>query len=229
MEATELRAPSAAAEDYLKAVYSLTSGAQGAAATSDLAARLGVSAGSVSTMVKRLDEAGLVTHAPYRGVELTPAGKRQALRVIRRHRLLEAFLVSSLDIPWDEVHGYAEELEHAASDELVEVIARKLGDPIADPHGDPIPTRDLAIDEGTTTSLAGLEPGERATLVRVSDSDPAMLRYLADEGIEIGDELRMLGRQPFEGPCEIRIGDRDHALGLALAQAMRVQPHGPTA
>lgn len=226
MQATEFRAPSAAAEDYLKAVYSLTRGERGAAATTDLAARLGVSAGSVSMMVKRLDEAGLVVHAPYRGVELTPEGERLALGVIRRHRLLEAFLVSSLDIPWDEVHGYAEELEHAASDELIEVIADKLGDPSADPHGDPIPSRRLEIEERATMSLASLEPGERATLVRVSDSDPAMLRYLTERGIGIGDELEMIGRQPFDGPCEIRIGRRKHALGLALADAIRVRRPG---
>ncbi|HVW47909.1 MAG TPA: metal-dependent transcriptional regulator [Solirubrobacterales bacterium] len=223
MQATEPRAPSAAAEDYLKAIYSLTRGDRGAASTTDLAARLGVSAGSVSTMVKRLDDAGLVSHAPYRGVGLTAEGERLALGVIRRHRLLEAFLTSSLGIPWDEVHGYAEELEHAASDELIEVIAARLGDPEADPHGDPIPTRELDIDERQTETLAGLEPGARATIVRVSDFDPAMLRYLDERGIGIGDEVEMIGRQPFDGPCEIKVGRHRHALGLALAHAISVR------
>lgn len=223
MQASEARAPSAAAEDYLKAVYSLTRGEQGAATTTEIAARLDVSAGSVSTMVKRLDDAGLVSHVPYKGVELTAEGERLALGVIRRHRLLEAFLASSLEIPWDEVHGFADELEHAASDELIELIARRLGDPESDPHGDPIPTRGLDIDEGATEALAGLEPGVQATIVRVSDSDPAMLRYLAEQGIGIGDRLEMIGRQPFDGPCEIRVGRRRHALGPALAHAIRVR------
>jgi DtxR family Mn-dependent transcriptional regulator len=164
----------------------------------------------------------LVAHAPYRGVRLTASGERLALRVIRRHRLIELFLVTSLDIPWDEVHRYAEDLEHAASDELVEVIAEKLGDPLSDPHGDPIPTSGLEIDEGVTESLADLEPGERARFVRVSDADPEMLRHLSEEEIEIGSELEMVGRQPFEGPCRVKIAGRDHDLGLALARAMRV-------
>jgi len=223
VQATGSRAPSSAVEDYVKAIYSLTRRPAATATTTELAERLGLSAGSVSTMVKRLDEAGLVDHVPYQGVQLTAEGERLALGVIRRHRLLEAFLVSALDIPWDEVHGYAEELEHAASDELIEVIAEKLGDPSADPHGDPIPSRDLAIDEGATDSLANLAPGARATLVRVSDSDPAVLRHLGEQGIGIGDELEMVGRQPFEGPFEVRIGDRDHSLSPILARAIRVR------
>jgi len=174
-------------------------------------------------MVKRLDEAGLVDHAPHKGVRLTAEGERLALGVLRRHRLLELFLHSALDIPWEDVHRYAEELEHSASDELIEIVAAKLGDPIADPHGDPIPSRDLVIDEGATDTLANLEPGEHATLVRVSDSDSAMLRYLSEQGIGIGDRLEMVGHQPFDGPCEIRIGERRHDLGLRLARAMRIE------
>lgn len=214
--------PSAAVEDYVKAIYSLTRRDPDGASTTDLADRLGLARGSVSTMLRRLDESGLVAHAPYKGVRLTAAGERLALRVIRRHRLIELFLVTSLDIPWDEVHGHAEDLEHAASDELVDLIAARLGDPPADPHGDPIPTAGLEIDEGVTETLADLEPGDRATFVRVSDADPEMLRYLSGKGIEIGDELEMIGRQPFDGPCRIRIGSRDHDLGLALGRAMRV-------
>jgi DtxR family Mn-dependent transcriptional regulator len=143
--------------------------------------------------------------------------------VIRRHRLLELFLAQSLDIPWDDVHRHADALEHVVSDDLIEIIAEKLGDPTSDPHGDPIPSRDLVIDDPASLRLSELEPGVRARLVRVSDSDPAMLRYLAERGIAIGDEVEMIGRQPFEGPCEIRIGDRTHLLGLALARAMHVR------
>jgi DtxR family Mn-dependent transcriptional regulator len=224
MPTTELPAsPSAATEDYLKAIYSLTRREPAGASTTELAERLGIASGSVSTMLRRLDDAGLVDHAPYKGSRLTAEGERLALGVLRRHRLLELFLHDALDIPWEDVHGYAEELEHSASEELIEIVAAKLGDPGFDPHGDPIPTRELAIDEGVTDALANLEAGERAILVRVSDSDPAMLRYLTEQGIGIGDELEMMGRQPFDGPCEIRIGERRHDLGLKLARAMRVE------
>lgn len=222
MHAT-LADPSAAAEDYVKAIFSLTRRNPDGASTTALAERLEIAPGSVSTMLKRLDDSGLVAHAPYRGVRLTAEGERLALRVIRRHRLIELFLVTSLDIPWEDVHGYAENLEHAASDELVEVIAKKLGDPLADPHGDPIPSRSLEIDEGTTTALASLEPGERGTFVRVSDAEPEMLRYLSEQGIAIGVELEMVGRQPFDGPCRIVIDSHQHDLGIALAEAMRVE------
>lgn len=212
---------SASVEDYLKAIYSL--GRDGErVATTELAERLGFAASSASAMVGRLAEAGLLDHVPYAGVRLTPEGERQALRVIRRHRLLEAFLANSLDIPWDRVHVYAEQLEHAAPDELIDLIAAKLGDPTVDPHGDPIPTRELTIEESGAETLADLAPGEKATLVRVSDSDPEMLRYLTEREIGIGEEIEMLDRQPFEGPCEIRIGGRTERLPLALARAIRI-------
>ncbi len=214
---------SASVEDYVKTIYSLTRGGRDAASTSELAERLGISAGSVSTMVKRLAAAGLLEHEPYRGVQLTDPGERLALSVIRRHRLLEAFLATTLDIPWDDVHRYADSLEHAVGDELIDIIARKLGDPTTDPHGDPIPTRELDIDDRATRCLTELEEGERATFVRVSDSDPEKLRYLAAQGIAIGDELELTARQPFDGPCEVRIGSATHALGLGLANAMRVR------
>lgn len=214
--------PSASVEDYLKTIYSLGKSGD-RVATTELAERLGFAPSSASAMISRLAESGLVDHVPYSGVRLTAEGEREALRVIRRHRLLEAFLVSSLDIAWDQVHVYAEQLEHAASDELIDVIAAKLGDPTVDPHGDPIPTRELTIDEGGAEVLADLAPGERAILARVSDSDPEILRYLAEREIGIGEDVEMLGRQPFEGPFEIRIGSRTHHLPLVLAAAIRVQ------
>lgn len=223
MPSSDASAVSTPVEDYVKAIYSLTRGERGTASTSDLAERLGLTRGSVSAMLRRLDEAGLAEHVPYRGVVLTAEGERIALSVIRRHRLIELFLTTTLDIPWDDVHGYAEALEHSASDELIEIIADKLGNPSIDPHGDPIPNHDLEIDEQATQSLASLQAGQHATLTRVSDSDPAMLRYLTDHDIAIGAELEMIGRQPFEGPYEVRIGGHMHALGLTLAHAMRVR------
>ncbi len=216
---------SPAVEDYLKAIYSLTV-VDETASTNDLAARLGVSTGSVSAMIKRLDDDGFVSHVPYRGVELTDEGRSVALRVVRRHRLIELFLAKSLDMPWEDLHDEAEILEHAMSDRLVDLIAEKLGDPQFDPHGDPIPTRDGRIRPRPTISLSALEPGDEAIFVRVSDSNPDMLRFLTDEGIGIGDRVEMVGHQPFDGPAIVRIAGREHALGLTLAGAMRVSVEG---
>lgn len=223
MEATSIPAFSAPVEDYVKVIYSLTEEDREAASTSQIADRLGITAGSVSTMLKRMDTAGLAEHIPYRGVRLTPAGRHLALAVIRRHRLLELFLQRSLDIPWEDVHHFADALEHAASDELIELIAAKLGDPVADPHGDPIPSRELIVDERRVPTLADLRPNERARIVRVSDSDPAMLRYLSEQQLGIGDEVELIAHQPFDGPSEIRSGKRTHSLGMKLARAVHVE------
>jgi DtxR family transcriptional regulator, Mn-dependent transcriptional regulator len=222
MPAPDSHALSISAENYAKAIYTLTRGEGETASTTDLARRLDLSPGSISTMIKRLDDAGLAEHVPYRGVRLTPEGERVALRIIRRHRLLELFLVTTLDIPWEDVHRHAESLEHAVSDELIEIIAKRLGDPLTDPHGDPIPTRDLEVDERVTQSLADLEPGGTATLARVSDADPDMLRFLAKHRIAIGSQVEMIDQLPFDGPFRIRVGGRIHSLGPALARAIRV-------
>jgi DtxR family Mn-dependent transcriptional regulator len=212
---------SSAVEDYAKAIYALEQ-REGSVSTNSLAERLGVTAGSASGMVKRLGELGLVEHRPYRGVSLTEDGRRVALEVMRHHRLLELYLVKSLGVPWDRVHQEAEVLEHVLSEELEELIAAALGNPTHDPHGDPIPTRDLRIEEGPSESLQALEPGDRARFTRVSDSDPEMLRFLADRGIAPGDELEVIDKQPFDGPLFVRFGDDVHVLGGGLARAMRV-------
>ena len=211
-----------AAQDYAKAIYSLSRRGQESVSTSALAERLGVSPASASAMVKRLAELGFVSHEPYRGVNLTPAGEKVALEVIRHHRLLELYLSEALGMPWDRVHDEAEVLEHAISEELSDLIAEKLGDPTHDPHGDPIPTRDGRIEEQVTRSLADIQPGDRVVLARVSDSDPAMLRYLGERGIEPGTPLEVVGREPFGGPLNVRVEERDVPLGLGLARAMRV-------
>ena len=218
---------SPAVEDYAKAIYALeTQDADPpvAVSTNALAERLGVTPGSASAMVKRLGELGLVSHVPYRGVSLTSAGRRVALEVIRHHRLLELYLVESLGLPWDRVHDEAEVLEHVLSEQLEEVIAAKLGNPTLDPHGDPIPGPDLVLTERATLSLESLQPGARGTFARVSDADPAMLRYLAERGIAPGDRFEVVERQPFGGPLFVRFGDRVHPLGGELARAMRVEP-----
>ncbi|SEH10443.1 metal-dependent transcriptional regulator [Thermoleophilum album] len=224
MAAEELQQRSDAVEDYAKAIYALQrrSGA-GAAATNALAERLGVTPASVSAMAKKLARRGLVRHVPYKGVRLTAEGERLALEVLRHHRLLELYLAEHLAVPWDRVHDEAEALEHVLSEDLEARIAAKLGDPTHDPHGDPIPDADLHIDEGETCSLADLEPGDRGRFVRVSDSDPAMLRYLDERGVRLGDALEVLDRQPFGGPLTVRFGDTQHVFGGALAGAMRVE------
>jgi DtxR family transcriptional regulator, Mn-dependent transcriptional regulator len=210
-------------QDYAKAIYALAERGTGAVGTSPLAKHLGVTAGSVSAMVKKLDELGLARHVRYKGVELTEQGRLVALEVLRHHRLLERYLNEELDVPWDRVHAEAEVLEHVLSEELEERIAAKLGYPAYDPHGDPIPSREGRIEEAVTRALSELEPGERGVLVRVSDSNPEMLRYLADQGIAPGAELHLLRHEPFGGPFAVRVGRRELALGAELAEAMRVR------
>jgi DtxR family Mn-dependent transcriptional regulator len=219
--------PSVATEDYTKAIYSLTRANSRPTTTSDLAGRLRLTPGSVSGMLRKLSEEGLVEHTPYQGVRLTPTGERVALAVLRRHRLLELFLAEILDMSWDKVHDEAEILEHALSEELVERIAQKLGDPAVDPHGDPIPTRDLVLVEPPTRSLAELPPGSSGTFTRVSDSDPRMLVYLADCGITIGDELTLVSQEPFDGPYRVANRDRELSLGPPLAARMRISTINP--
>jgi DtxR family Mn-dependent transcriptional regulator len=216
-----LRSP--AVEDYAKAIYALEIRSAEPVTTNALAERLGVTPGSTSAMVKRLCELGFVSHVPYRGVSLTEDGRRVALEVIRHHRLLELYLVRSLGVPWDRVHEEAEVLEHVLSEQLEERIAAQLGDPTHDPHGDPIPTRELQIVEPETESLEVLDAGARGTFVRVSDSDPEMLRYLAERGIAPGGVFEVVDRQPFGGPLFVRFGDDVHPLGGELARAMRVE------
>src|ERR671938_808742 len=188
---------SAAVEDYAKAIYALSNDGREPVTTTALADRLGVTAASASAMVKRLDDMGLARHAPYHGVELTERGSQLALEILRHHRLLELYLTETLGVPWDRVHDEAEVLEHVLSEELEELIAVKLGDPTRDPHGDPIPTRDLEIVEDPTDTLESLDPGARGKFVRISDSDPDMLRYLAERGIAPGDEFQVEEKQPF--------------------------------
>jgi DtxR family transcriptional regulator, Mn-dependent transcriptional regulator len=222
MSATDIP-KSQAIEDYCKAIFALQGRSDGAVTTTALAERLAITPGSVSAMLRKLVELGLVEHVPYRGVTLTQKGRAVALEVIRHHRLIELFLAETLHMPWDRVHEEAEVLEHVISEELERLIAEKLGDPKLDPHGDPIPSADLEFSEGQTISLASLEPGDGGVLVRVSDSDPEMLRYLSERGIAPGDRLRVLERQPFGGAMLVSFEGTDQTVGGLLASAMRVE------
>jgi len=224
MAAAHASRPSEAIQDYAKAIYALQQRGDGhPVGTNDLAEGLGVSPASVSAMLKKLAERGLVEHVPYKGVLLTEAGERVALEVLRHHRLLELYLAEHLGVPWDRVHQEAEALEHVISEDLEARIAAKLGEPTHDPHGDPIPSVDLQIDEGHAHALETLEPGATGRFVRVSDSDPEMLRYLDQRGVRLGDPLEVVDRQPFGGPLTVRFGEHLHTLGGGLAAAMRVE------
>jgi DtxR family Mn-dependent transcriptional regulator len=220
-----LRSP--AVEDYSKAIFSLQARGTEPVGTNALAERLGITPGSVSAMLRKLDELGLITHVPYRGVRLTDAGRRLALEVIRHHRLLESYLADALGMTWDRVHAEAEILEHVISEDLEQLIATKLGHPTVDPHGDPIPAADLEFDEPATRTLESLPAGAEGVFVRVSDSDPAMLRYLASCGISPGESFTVRDRQPFGGPLFVQFGTREHAIGGQLARAMRVEIREP--
>ena len=211
-----------AVEDYAKAIYKFQQREDGPVANSTLVEVLRVSPGAVTAMLKRMDEMGLVSHAPYKGATLTPAGERLAIEVIRHHRLLEAYLSEALGMPSDRVHDEAEVLEHYISEELEERIATALGDPNRDPHGDPIPDRELVLGDEEGVALVELELGDSGTFSRVSDSDPEMLRYLAEQGIRPGAELRVTERQPFGGPLFVEVEGARHAIGGDLAQRMLI-------
>jgi DtxR family transcriptional regulator, Mn-dependent transcriptional regulator len=210
-------------EDYLKAIYHLS--LKGApAGTSDIAHQLDLSPPSVSGMIKRLAEQGLLEHEPYKGVELTGAGRRLALRMVRRHRLLETYLVEFLGYDWDTVHEEAERLEHAVSDTLIERMAAALGNPRVDPHGDPIPGPDGTVVELVFTPLPEVEIGATVVIRRVDATQADRLRYLATLGLKPGTELTVLDRQPFHGPITISSGNQDHIVGHELAMALLCAP-----
>lgn len=215
--------PTPAVEDYLKAIYQLTQ-ADGPVGTSAIAERLGVAPGSVTGMLKRLGRQDLVEHERYQGARLTDRGRREAIRMIRRHRILELFLVEVLGYTWDQVHAEAERLEHAASDELVDRMAAALGDPESDPHGHPIPTSSGLIRASPLPTLAELEPGRSAILRRVSDEDPEALRYLARLNLIPGVAIRVLERTPFDGPLKIMVEGAEEMVGIELARRLRVDP-----
>jgi DtxR family Mn-dependent transcriptional regulator len=209
---------SASVEDYTKAIYALEA-RHGAVSTNALAERLGVSPPAVSAMVKKLASLGYVRHTRYRGVRLTEEGRRVALEVLRHHRLLETYLVEELGVPWDSVHAEAEVLEHVLSEGLEARIAAKLGEPTRDPHGDPIPALDGTVVEEPTVPLTSLGDGARARFVRVSDSDPLLLRELAERRIGPGDRLEVVSADPVTVRCR----GRNHRLAAEFASAMRVE------
>lgn len=215
---------SRAVEDYLKAIYKLERQPPALpASTNALAEELARSAASVTNMVKSLADQGLVRHEPYRGVRLTNRGRRAALRIIRRHRVIETYLIERLGYTWDGVHAEAERLEHAASDELVDRMARALGDPEVDPHGAPIPDRDGSIHRRELTPLAALPPGIRARVLQVADDVDERLRTLSAIGLLLDTEVEVR-RRDDDGRCRVRIDDEEHELEPELAADVLVEP-----
>lgn len=208
-------------EDYLKAIYDIQQGGD-AATTNALAERLDLAPASVSGMVRRLATQGLIEHEPYRGARLTASGRAAALRTLRRHRVLESYLATVLGVPWDDVHAEAEQLEHAASDTLIDRMAQALGDPLFDPHGAPIPTRDGIVDETRHTTLADWSVGTRGTVMSVSDKDPVMLRYLGELELRPGAMVQIHARAPYDGPIDVMVGGTLRQIGPTAARAVRI-------
>jgi DtxR family transcriptional regulator, Mn-dependent transcriptional regulator len=211
-------------EDYLKTIFELET-RHGAAGTNEIAAALKIAAPSVSGMIRRLSGLGLVTHEPYKGVQLTREGRRAALKTIRRHRVIESYLTQALGYPWDRVHDEAERLEHAASDELIDRMAAAIGEPETDPHGAPIPTRDGTLGaEPELAALAELAEGGRARVARVGDRDGERLRYLATLGMAIGAEVELISREPYDGPITVKVDGKRRVIGSELARQIFVEP-----
>jgi len=209
-------------EDYLKTIYRL--GLEGSPAqTSAIAEALGIAPPSVSGMVKRLSESGLVEHVKYRGVTLTRVGHRAAVRIVRRHRVLETYLATKLGYDWDSVHAEAERLEHAASDELIERMVMALGNPQYHLHGAPIPTKDGVMEIPKCVPLTDIAVGELVELRMVSDKNPERLRYLSSLALKPGTSFAVLSRQPFRGPINIRLvgsSAQEHVIGYELARSL---------
>ena len=217
--------PSLTIENYVKTIYQICLAQDGQpSATGQLATALGVSPGTVTAMLKTLSETGLAEYTPYAGVSLTDAGRTLALRVLRRHRLIELFLVRTLRLPWEEVHEEAENMEHAVSDLLVNRIDEFLGFPEADPHGDPIPKADGTVTDGTHRSLIDCAEGDTFRLVRVLDQASEFLRYLREAGLNLGTEGVLLAHQAAAGIVRVRIGDRELTLAREAAQKLLVTP-----
>jgi len=216
-------------EKYLKTIYEIQRHG-GRVKTTTLAHTLGVTAGSVTDMIKRLSNVRpkLVSHEMHKGVALTPRGKKIALSVIRRHRLLETFLNRVLGFSWDEVHAEAENLEHHISDRLTDAIAEYLNHPQYDPHGDPIPEKDGKVKADNFHSLTATPVGESVRIARVHHNDAELLRYLDQLEIRLETVVTVIEKAPFKGPLSIRIGPQRNApiksLGINVADEIMVEP-----
>lgn len=210
-----------AVQDYLKAVYQL-GGSRTDVPTTAVARLLEVTPASVSGMMRRLADLGFVAHRPYKGVRLTRRGTREAVEVIRHHRLLELYLSKVVGMPWDKVHAEADALEHVISEDLESRLDALLGYPTEDPHGHPIPTAGLVLAEDRYPSLGEARSGERYVVRRVSDHSPDLLRHLDEVGLRPGVVVEIVESIPFGGGVRARIEDSEHVLGAEAAAAVHV-------
>lgn len=214
---------SQAVEDYLKTIYKLQASGE-TVSTSDIARTMEVSSASVTNMVKRLAQMGLVEYQSYKGVMLTRTGEKVALEIIRHHRLLELYLKEVMGYSWEKVHEEAEHLEHHISEDFEDKIDEMLGFPTHDPHGDPIPTRDGQIADLATHPLADVEPGRTVLVLRVSDTDHALLEYLEEIGLLPGRTVEVVAKAPFNGPITLRADEQEHIIGHQVASSVFVGP-----
>ena len=216
--------PTASVQDYLKTIYHLQQVSEGSIRTKEIADRLEIASPSVTNMLKSLASDGLLTYVPYQGVTLTTAGSREALKTIRKHRLIEVFLMNTLGFTWDEVHREAEALEHAVSDRLANRLDAFLGFPQTDPHGDPIPRADGSIRRPDGVALSQLPKKTGATLVRVLEQTSEILRYLADNALTPGAHVTVLREEPFDGALTVQVGKDTVAISRSLAHRIIVSP-----
>lgn len=219
--------PSLTVENYLKAILQLElKSGKPRISPGALSARLDVSPGTVTSMLKTLSESGLANYVPYEGVQLTASGRTLAVRMLRRHRLIELFLHSTLDLTWDQVHDEAEELEHSVSDFLIDRIDQYLGHPKTDPHGSPIPTADgeMRSDLVGTIPLSACAVGSDVQFVRVVNQEPDFLRYLSESGFQLGAVGRVLENSEDAGLVKADLDGQQFTVGLKAAQTIRVLP-----
>ncbi len=224
METTDkkTRVISQAIEDYLKAIYEVQN-SENRVSTNALSEKLGVSPASVTAMVKKLSDRRLITHKRYQGVELTSAGAKIALEIVRHHRLVELYLKEALGVPWDKVHQEAEKWEHVLSEDLEDRIDEFLGYPVTDPHGSPIPQRDGTMLERQCSSLLDVEANTNARVVEVSDHDSELLRYLGDIGLYPQTNIRIVSREPFNGPIIVEFAGKKYPIGQNAARYILVE------
>jgi DtxR family Mn-dependent transcriptional regulator len=209
-------------EDYLKSIYKLQEGG-GKVSTSSLSERLGVSAPSVTEMIKKLADEGILTYAPYKGVELTTEGRKKALKILRRHRLWELFLVKVLNYPWHEIHDEADRLEHFTSEKLERRLDEALGYPRTDPHGDVIPTTDGSIERVEYRSLSEVKSGETVTVARVNDASAQVLQYASRLGIGLKRRIKVKEHVEFDGSLRVEIGRKEQFVSAKLAENIFVE------
>lgn len=209
-------------ENYIKNIYKL-SAHEGKVTTSSLSEKLQISPASVSEMIKKLADEGTVTHTPYKGVELTGKGRALALRIIRKHRLWEMFLVEILHFTWDEIDHEAERFEHIMSEKMEEKIDEVLGYPVVDPHGDPIPTREGEIKHIESFPLSDAEEGTSVKVIRVSDSNSELLQYISSIGISLNKKIRVKQKMTFDHSVVISIGGKNHTVSQKLSENIFVE------